>query len=211
MAHTCPGGSGSPSMASSLCSSGVETNCSIPSTPNVKEKCVLRNSLFRHRFCCSFTRRRDSSARRTIHSRSSSETRSSGSGKSSFTSPEQVLCTASTSRPLRAPPQNTRFWSTETRLSCRRRVQHSLRKSLTSPKWSGQVIGRAQLREVPAGRIGVDAVMERGVVPHLLRQRTQEMADRCCCSTSTSKFPTMTTPPSARMLSLPRLNSPEAM
>ena len=31
---------------------------------------------------------------------------------------------------------------------------------------------------------------------------------RCCCSTSTSKLPTMTMPPSARMFSFPRLNWP---
>ena len=34
---------------------------------------------------------------------------------------------------------------------------------------------------------------------------------RCCCSTSTSRLPTMTMLPSARMFSLPRLNWPEAM
>ena len=34
---------------------------------------------------------------------------------------------------------------------------------------------------------------------------------RCCCSTDTSKLPTRTMDPSARMLSLPRLNSPDAM
>ena len=34
---------------------------------------------------------------------------------------------------------------------------------------------------------------------------------RCCCSTSTSKLPTITMPPDARMLSLPRENSPAAM
>ena len=34
---------------------------------------------------------------------------------------------------------------------------------------------------------------------------------RCCCYTSTSKFPTITMLPSARMLSLPRENSPDAM
>ena len=33
MPHTCPGGNGSRSIASSLCSSGVETNFSIPSSP----------------------------------------------------------------------------------------------------------------------------------------------------------------------------------
>ena len=35
MAHTCPGGSGSLSIASSLCNSGVATNCSTPSVPSV--------------------------------------------------------------------------------------------------------------------------------------------------------------------------------
>ena len=34
---------------------------------------------------------------------------------------------------------------------------------------------------------------------------------RCWCCTSTSKLPTITMLPSARMLSLPRLNSPDSM
>lgn len=47
--------------------------------------------------------------------------------------PSTRLCTPSMSRSLRAPPQKTRFWRVDKRLVCRMRVQHSLRKSLTSP------------------------------------------------------------------------------
>ena len=45
------------------------------------------------------------------------------------------------------------------------------------PEAVGQVIGGVQLREVPARRVGVDAVVERRVVAHLPGQRAQEMAD----------------------------------
>ena len=56
-----------------------------------------------------------------------------------------------------------------------------------------------------------------GVVAWMLLTVADEMGGlskwpiRCCCSTSTSKFPTMTIPPEARMLSLPRENSPAVM
>src|SRR6266404_7737651 len=94
-------------MLSSDCNSGVETNCSIPSSPMLYENCVFRNSAEPIRFCCSFTRRRHSKARRTAHSRCSSGTGSSGCGYNSFKRPLIVLCTAVVSRPLSAPPNNT--------------------------------------------------------------------------------------------------------
>ena len=43
-----------------------------------------------------------------------------------------------------------------------------------------EVVGEqiaADLRHVPAGQVGVDAVHERGVVAHLGRQRAEQVAD----------------------------------
>ena len=67
---------------------------------------------------------------------SSSGTGSSGDGWISFSSPLTDLATAFWSRPLRAPPKLTRPCKADDRLWPRSRLQHSLRKSLTRPKWS---------------------------------------------------------------------------
>ena len=81
---------------------------------------------------CSFTRRSDARATRTIHSRSSSANSISGSGKWSLRGLETVLCTASISPPDSAPPQNTRFCSIGRRLVSRSSVRYSVfRRSRT--------------------------------------------------------------------------------
>ncbi len=59
-----------------------------------------------------------------------------------------LLDAAVVSRPERAPPNCTRPWRVETRLSERRRSQHSERKSLTRPKCpvkrSARILGTSQ-------------------------------------------------------------------
>ena len=90
-------------------------------------------------------------------------------------------------------------------------VQHSLRKSLTRPKRSvrcssGFNLGKSQ-PGAKAWRRSWKAVSFR----ISFGSGDSRCPTRCWRSTSRSKFPTMTIPPSARMLSLPRLNSPEAM
>ena len=40
-----------------------------------------------------------------------------------------------------------------------------------------QVLVWTELREIPSGRKRVNAILERGVAPHLGRQRTEQMAN----------------------------------
>ena len=159
------------------------------------------------RFCCSFTRRRTSNASRTAHSRSSSPIGASASGCSSLSSPLTVLFTPLMSRPESAPPQKTRPCSAGTRLWLRSWVKHSDKKSLTRPKCSvkspGFSLGTSQPGRKPWMRSmkAVSLRISGGSGPN-------RWPMRCWCSTSTSKLPTRTMDPSARMLSLPRENSP---
>ena len=145
--------------------------------PSVKLKCVLRNSLLKQRFCCSFTRRRDSSAILTIHSRSSSETSIDASGNNSFARPLTVLLTASMSRPLSAPPKCTRPCSTPTRLAVLKPGPAFAQEVAHQTEVVREVFRRVQLREVPARGVAMNPVHERGVIPHLRRQWAQEMRD----------------------------------
>ena len=143
----------------------------------MKLKCVLRNSLLKQRFCCSFTRRRDSSAIRTIHSRSSSETSIDASGNNSFARPLTVLLTASMSRPLSAPPKCTRPCSTATRFAVLSLDPAFAEEIADQTEVVREVLRRVQLREVPARGVAMNPIHERGVIPHLRRQWAQEMRD----------------------------------
>ena len=73
---------------------------------------------------------------------------------------------------------------------------------------AGEMFIGIELGEIPAGSIGVDPVMKGRVVAPVAGQRAEEVADALLLL---SKLPTITMPPSARMLSVPRLNSSEAM
>ena len=115
------------------------------------------------------------------------------------------------SRPLSAPPRCTRPCITETRLPVR-----SLRPALAQEiadqtEVVRQVLVGLQLRKVPAGSIGVDAVHERRVVAHLRRQRAEQMADPLLLLHVHVEVADHHDAAVARMFSLPRENSPDAM
>ena len=75
----------------------------------------------------------------------------------------------------------------------------------------GEELG-VQLRDVPAREVGVDAVHERGVVAHLRRQRAEQVPDPLLVlDVHVEVADQARSPPSARMLSRPRLNSPDSM
>ena len=81
------------------------------------------------------------------------------------------------SRPLSAPPEMHPALHDGHAVASAQPVPALAEEVADQAEMVGQMLGGIQLREVPAGRIGVEAVHEGRVVAHLRRQRAQQMAD----------------------------------
>ena len=125
--------------------------------------------------CCSFTRRRSSSASSAAQASASSGTSISGFGHSSFSSPLTVLFAALRSRPLSWLPHSSRPWSDVEPGGATQLAPALGEEVADEPEVVGEVRG-IELGDVPAREVGVDPVVERGVVAHLLRHRPEEVA-----------------------------------